>query len=494
MAFTSPGTERAAQLTIKRRALQDAQKSGDAAAIKKANKDLAAELKRQGQQAPAVNINAAQFFENPQGNIYTDANGKPVDMSKQVTAFGQVNLTPKVVDFTATKAVGSPADTDKYVITESKGAKFLVEKGAALPVPMGIYVDPKDPSQYTVGPVTQVVDKVLADYQAQPNGILNLKRMLASKTIKALPKTKASNNNNVDDALRAALRKKISTDSVNIWSNYSSGGFIASQFPTFNEALTGGGYDTTTGVNVSMTPAAQAQAEVKNFIKGMVGLDLDPKLAASYAKALNKLEKSRPDKTTTTRDPLTGNTYQTSVKGGVTQEEKARLLYKVLGNVVKKTPYETLVKNGGKAIQDAADLTKYAAAFGYKITTKDAVDRIITADAAGQDINAEKEKIKQATIARYGHLAKAIEAGSTLKDIANQYIYYKSQLMETPAENITLDDPDIQAALDTNGKLMSTNDFQIRIRKNPLWGKTRNAKEEAATYVNNILSSWGRRA
>ena len=263
------------------------------------------------------------------------------------------------------------------------------------------------------------------------------------------------------------------------------------QFDSFNDKLTGGGSLTTSGVSATTTLPAQLQAEAKAFIKGMVGLDLDPKLAAAYAKEINKLEKKRPDKLTTTRDPLTGSTYTTGTKGGVTEAEKSQVMYKLLAKVVKNTPYDTLIKNGGKAIQDASSLVQYAAAYGYKMSTKDAIDRTIAADAAGTDINAEKEKIKQATIARYGHLAKAIEAGATLKDIVQPYIYYKSQLMEVPDNSITLDDPDIQAAIDSNGKLMSTNDFQIRIRNNPLWAKTKNAREEAVGYANSILKSFG---
>lgn len=442
-------------------------------------------------------IDIDKFLENPSQNVYVDANGKPIDMSKLYTATGgALNTSTLVTPMSEFKNVGDSTDLANYdlVPTSRKGISVLAEKdptsGSGYKMgPRAIYVDPTDPSKYSIGTVSQVVDKVLSEYRAQPDGIKNLKRLMVAN--KQLTKAKASNNNDVDEALRLALVKKITVDSAEQWSKYKEEGGATTQFVSFNDRLTGGGSLTTTGVNVATTDPAQARAEAKNFIKGMVGIDLDNKLAIEYSTALNKLESGRADKTITTRDPLTGNTYTKTVRGGVTQEEKAKLLYKTLSKVVKNTPYEVLVKNGGKAIQDAAELTKYAANFGYKITTKDAVNRIVAADAAGSDVRAEMEKIKQATIARYGHLTKAIEAGSTLKDIVQPYLYYKAQLMEVPQESLTLDDPDIQAALDSNGKLMNTNDFQIRIRKNPLWGKTKNAREEAAGYANSILKSFG---
>lgn len=464
-------------------------KQQEAKEVQASNQDLKSKIA-----SGDVVFNYNQFSSNPNDIQYIDAKtGKPIDMSKYTTATGgSIQEAPSTADFSKTRSVGDTTLIDKYeVVDNGKGSSILIEKGSKFPVPLAIYVDPQDPSKFFIGTEPQVRQKVIDYYKSLPggNGIKQLKTELVSN--KLLSKAKASNNNDVDQALQNSLRLKITNRSAEQWQKYSASAGSTTVLVPFQEELSAGGSLTSTDVNISITPQVQAQTEAKNFIKGMVGLDLDPKLATAYANQLNKLEKSRPSKTTTTRDPLTGSSYSTSVRGGVTEQEKARLLYKLLGNVVKKTPYETLVKNGGKAIQDAADLTKYAAAFGYKITTKDAVDRIIAADAAGSDINAEKEKIKQATIARYGHLAKAIEAGSTLKDIANQYIYYKSQLMETPADAITLDDADIQAALDAGGKLMSTNDFQIRLRKNPLWGKTKNAREEAASYANSILKSFG---
>lgn len=463
-------------------------------AILKGNEDAKKKSVSNQISSNQAKFDANAFFNDPNKITYIDSNGKTIDLSKQVTATGgDVTKSTVVTDLNKFNAVGSASDIDKYTLVPTKqGGQVLAEKdaqGNILPGPRAIYVNPDDPSQYSIGTVSQVMQKIIADYRKQPDGIKNLKRQLVG--IKALTKAKASNTNDVDDALTKALLKTVTSHSVQQWNDYSTNKFANSQFTPFQTALAGGENLTSTGTTVTRTSIPMATAEATNFIKTMTGLNLDSKVASAYANELRALEGKRPGKSVTTRDPLTGSTYTTSEGGGITPEEKSKLLFKVLNKVVKNTPYDVLVKNGGKAIQDANSLVQYAAAYGYKISTKDAVDRTIGALASGGDINAEKEKIKQATIARYGHLAKAIEAGSTLKDIANQYTYYKSQLMETPQENITLDDPDIQAALDNNGKLMSTNDFQIRIRKNPLWAKTRNAREEAAGYANSILKSFG---
>jgi hypothetical protein len=54
-------------------------------------------------------------------------------------------------------------------------------------------------------------------------------------------------------------------------------------------------------------------------------------------------------------------------------------------------------------------------------------------------------------------------------------------------------DTHIQNALKNGGQegSMNLNDFQLSLRKDPRWAKTKNAKEEASGYVNSILSSFG---
>jgi hypothetical protein len=54
-------------------------------------------------------------------------------------------------------------------------------------------------------------------------------------------------------------------------------------------------------------------------------------------------------------------------------------------------------------------------------------------------------------------------------------------------------DTHIQNALKNNGQegSMNLNDFQLSLRKDARWAKTKNAKEEASSYVNSILSSFG---
>jgi hypothetical protein len=49
-------------------------------------------------------------------------------------------------------------------------------------------------------------------------------------------------------------------------------------------------------------------------------------------------------------------------------------------------------------------------------------------------------------------------------------------------------DKDIQDGLTGN---LSMTDFNKRLRKNPVWANTKNAKEEAANYATDILKSFG---
>jgi hypothetical protein len=98
----------------------------------------------------------------------------------------------------------------------------------------------------------------------------------------------------------------------------------------------------------------------------------------------------------------------------------------------------------------------------------------------------------------YSNLAPMIDAGVKVADIASQFAQYKGKVLELPDEAIDVFDEDIQTALtnrDATGKqqngVMNLTDFQIKLRKDPRWSKTSNAREEASSYANSILRSFG---
>jgi hypothetical protein len=92
-----------------------------------------------------------------------------------------------------------------------------------------------------------------------------------------------------------------------------------------------------------------------------------------------------------------------------------------------------------------------------------------------------------------------------LSDIANQFAYYKGQLLGLPDNAISIFDEDIQLALDnkdasgkSQGSVMSLNDYAKLLRTisstKPLWLKSPGSREEASGYANDILRMFGLRS
>jgi len=100
------------------------------------------------------------------------------------------------------------------------------------------------------------------------------------------------------------------------------------------------------------------------------------------------------------------------------------------------------------------------------------------------------EKLKNISKATYTGLAQYIDQGVTPREIASQYMAKKAQILEVPVESLNVFDKDIARAI--SGQTLETlGDFENRMRQNPLWQFTKNAKEMAANFTNNILSRFG---
>jgi len=110
--------------------------------------------------------------------------------------------------------------------------------------------------------------------------------------------------------------------------------------------------------------------------------------------------------------------------------------------------------------------------------------------------NLEAEALGIKTMAKtiYPNLSKLIDSGVKVSSLADQYAYYMGQTLELPDNSIDITrDTYIQNALKNGGQegSMNLNDFQLSLRKDARWAKTKNAREEASSYVNSILSSFG---
>lgn len=246
--------------------------------------------------------------------------------------------------------------------------------------------------------------------------------------------------------------------------------------------------DTTT--NVSLSTKEEASRNFNQFMMEYLGRPAMPGEQDAYYKKLNEAERKSASRTTTTE------AGSVTVGGGLSEADRLQIMAETIKPILKGTTAEKLAEKGGKLSQDIDELKEFAAEYGIRLTGGDALKRLsasIGKTGVLGDTEAEKKRIKEEAKVFYSNLAGQIDAGVSVGSIAKQFAYIKGQLLETPDNAIDVFDTDVQTALRNDGKqgVMSFSDFRRGIKQNPLWAKTQNAREEAATYADTILRSFG---
>lgn len=284
---------------------------------------------------------------------------------------------------------------------------------------------------------------------------------------------KAANEHSVGEAQKYTVNGATSFAGFGNWfskrANYGSGG----------------------GPEVSMveTPRTEADQDIDSFFNEMLGRDATAAEKNDYFERLQREEKKA--KRTTTSKGGVSKTVDTLL----TADDYYRIRTDVLKPVVAGTDLEKIAAGNGKIAQDISELKSYASAYGVRLDTKKALNEITAGMKPGSagSLEAQKKSIIEMSKLLYSNLAPQIDAGLKVADIAGQYAAYKSKILELPSESIDVFDNDIQAALRNGGKAgtMSYTDFEIAMRRDPRWSKTQNAREEASSYANSILKSFG---
>jgi len=110
------------------------------------------------------------------------------------------------------------------------------------------------------------------------------------------------------------------------------------------------------------------------------------------------------------------------------------------------------------------------------------------------------DQVKQSFIAqaasRYPGLKDRLMAGETLDQIASPYKDSYSKVLETPGDQIKLDDPLIKQALgakDKDGKPTTKSlwQFESDLKSDPRWLKTDNARQDLVGTTHKLLTDFG---
>lgn len=128
--------------------------------------------------------------------------------------------------------------------------------------------------------------------------------------------------------------------------------------------------------------------------------------------------------------------------------------------------------------------------YGFKVNTnsqefKTYVSDVLNGLRTTDDIVGQ---FKNMAMTQYPNLSDRFKAGASLADIAAPYTYTMANILETGADSIELDDPNIQTALSSG---MNTFDFSRTLKKDPRWQYTKNAQDDLLGTFSKVLRQWG---
>lgn len=192
--------------------------------------------------------------------------------------------------------------------------------------------------------------------------------------------------------------------------------------------------------------------------------------------------------------------------GGVTVTSGSKLAdadyreiaFDTLRKSVSSLTDEEIGKGTGALSQSVSSLKEYATQYGINLSNREAFNQVMSGMVEGKTLttgklDSQQQAIKNMAKTFYPNMSSIIDGGGTVSGIADQFASIMSRTLEIPANSINVFDKRIQKALANNGKpgVMTTTDFEVLLRNEPEWAKTKNAKEEAASYATSILQSFG---
>jgi len=151
----------------------------------------------------------------------------------------------------------------------------------------------------------------------------------------------------------------------------------------------------------------------------------------------------------------------------------------------------------GNAANYGDHMTKVAQSYGVAYT-RDWLDGWITRVESGQDSLDGFDALMQARAkAAFPQFAAQIDAGMTVRDIADPYISTYAKTLEVPETNVDLNDSLIQKALSQSGPDGTTRtamplwQFERQLKDDPRYDKTLNARQDAYQALGKVGAAFG---
>jgi hypothetical protein len=149
------------------------------------------------------------------------------------------------------------------------------------------------------------------------------------------------------------------------------------------------------------------------------------------------------------------------------------------------------------AAQLADHMTQVAQSYGVPYTQAFLNQWITTVQGGHDTVDGFENLMRARAKATYPNLAAQLDAGMTVKDIADPYISTYAQTLEIPETQVTLNDPAIKKALsqvDPKTGVHATQpmwQFQQAIKQDPRYDRTVQAKTDAYSTLGQIAKDFG---
>lgn len=265
----------------------------------------------------------------------------------------------------------------------------------------------------------------------------------------------------------------------------------------------------------------KSQPELMKLLKGAVAEQWTPDLFTAHLKNTkwwkDNSESARKAQVQAKTDPAT---YKASLAAAQTQ---ARDLAVKAGAILSSRQVQTLAKNmvdyawndaqinnflgqyvgftenhtlGGQAGAAARQIRQYAYDQGLQVsdqTVKNHAAYLVRGMTSMQEI---QDGMLQQAVSTYPGWGEQLQAGATMRDIAQPYIQLAAQELDLPETDIDVWHPKVRAALqqaDAQGKPapMGLADYRTLLRSDPAWRRTQGATEQAMQVGSQVLASLG---
>lgn len=164
-----------------------------------------------------------------------------------------------------------------------------------------------------------------------------------------------------------------------------------------------------------------------------------------------------------------------------------------LGKYIKFRADGTL---GGQAGTVAQQIVSMAQDLGLRIgeqTVKNYAQYVVRGVSSMQEVQAQ---LMEQAVGSYPGWEEQIRAGESVQAMASPYIQMMAEELELPDTDISIRTPRVRDAINARNRKgepspMSLTDFQVELRTDPRWKRTRSAQDQMAAVGRQVLADMG---